>query len=158
MEQSGYNPFHATGKMTPLQPSPDEADYGEQPWETSLYTGEDEEDEATLAAITFGTTELPPGAKYSAKVPPSWNGGDVNTAQSWFNFEEMVADWVDITQIEEAKRGPSLRARLTGPAREYRHELNRGSLKGPNGVQYFLDKLRPYFVRGRESVFLYRLF
>ena len=145
--------------MVPWHASSEEADYGEQPWETSLYADEDEEDQATLAAITYGSTELPPGAKYSPKVPPAWNGGDsINTAQSWFNFEEMVADWVDITQVEEAKRGPSLKARLTGPAREYRHELDRNELRGPGGVQYFLDTLRVYFVRGRESVFLYRLF
>ena len=30
--------------MTPWQASSDEADYGEQPWETPLYADEDEED------------------------------------------------------------------------------------------------------------------
>ena len=41
----------------------------------------------------------------------------------------------------------------------YKRLLERDRLKDPdNGVQYFKDTLRPHFVKGAQSVFLWRLF
>eukprot|EP00971_Amphidinium_carterae_P242427 4813709-Amphidinium_carterae.1 len=51
----------------------------------------------------------------TTKTPPSYNG-----TTSWFAFEEAVEDWLDITKLEEARRGPALKARLEGAAYMYR--------------------------------------
>eukprot|EP00971_Amphidinium_carterae_P192230 3814137-Amphidinium_carterae.2 len=42
----------------------------------------------------------------------------------------------------------------------YSAVLNRDRLKAGNGdgVRYFLDTLRPYFIKNKQSVFLYRFF
>eukprot|EP00971_Amphidinium_carterae_P172403 3417686-Amphidinium_carterae.1 len=74
----------------------------------------------------------------TTKIPPSYNG-----TTSWFAFEEAVEDWLDITELEEARRGPALKARLEGAAYMYRAVL---------------DTLRPYFIMNKQSVFLYRFF
>ena len=49
------------------------------------------------------------------KVPPHYNG-----LTSWFNYEELIDDWVDITTLDEDKRGPALRNRLIGAAEPLR--------------------------------------
>ena len=41
----------------------------------------------------------------TAKQPPSYDG-----KVSWFRYEELVDDWVTITTVEAAKRGPLLGA------------------------------------------------
>eukprot|EP00971_Amphidinium_carterae_P275907 5474836-Amphidinium_carterae.3 len=63
------------------------------------------------------------------------------------------------TELEDARRGPALKARLEGVAYMYRAVLNRDRLKAVNGdgVGYFLDTLRPYFTK-QTFCFLYRFF
>eukprot|EP00971_Amphidinium_carterae_P078100 1545168-Amphidinium_carterae.1 len=60
----------------------------------------------------------------TTKIPPSYNG-----TTSCFVFEEAVKDWLDITELEEARRGPALKARLEGAAYMYRavHRYRRWS-------------------------------
>ena len=73
--------------------------------------------------------------------------------------EELVNDWLDFTVVAEEQRGPWLRHRLAGEAIVYKPMMDREKLKDKeNGVQYFMDFLRPYFLKGVQNVFLYRLF
>ena len=54
--------------------------------------------------------------------------------------------------------GPALRNRLEGEAAVYKRLLDRDELRQPNerGVEYFKRTLRPHFVKGAQTVFLYR--
>jgi len=102
----------------------------------------------------FAGSGLAPGEYFNAKVAPAFDGRG-----PWFVFEEMVQDWQDITIIDETKRGAHLRNRLSGEAVVYRTTLDREKLADKdNGVQYFMDTLRPHFLKGVQNVFLYRLF
>ena len=58
--------------------------------------------------------------------------------------------------LEERRRGPALKNRLGGDAEMHEGLLNRESLRGEDGVKYFRDTLRPYFIKGAQSVFLWR--
>ena len=89
----------------------------------------------------------------TTKIPPSYDG-----RMSWFAYEEAVDDWCDITELPADKRGPALRNRLDGEAAIYKTLLDREELRDPdNGVTYFKATLRPYFVKGSQSVFMWFL-
>ena len=45
------------------------------------------------------------------KIPPFFDG-----SLSWFNYEELIDDWLDLTQRETGKRGPALKNILVGDA------------------------------------------
>ena len=87
------------------------------------------------------------------KVPPGFDG-----KTSWFAFEDAIDDWCDITELESEKWGPALRNRLEGEASVFKRLLDREELRQPNGrgVEYFKRTLRPHFVKGAQTVFLYR--
>ena len=89
----------------------------------------------------------------TTKVPPGFDG-----KTSWFAFEDAIDDWCDITELEAEKWGPALRNRLEGEASVYKRLLDRDELRQPNGrgVEYFKRTLRPHFVKGAQTVFLYR--
>ena len=89
----------------------------------------------------------------TTKVPPQFDG-----KTSWFAFEDAIDDWCDITELEAEKWGPALRNRLEGEASVYKRLLDREQLREPNGrgVEYFKRTLRPHFVKGAQTVFLYR--
>ena len=90
----------------------------------------------------------------TTKVPPMFDG-----RTSWFSYEEQVDDWIDLTTLDPEKHGPALKNRLTGDAAVYKPLLDRDLLKDANtGAQYFKDVLRPHFVKGSQSVFLWRFF
>jgi len=90
----------------------------------------------------------------STKVPPSFDG-----RSSWFAYEEGIDDWVDVTELDAEKRGPALRNRLEGEAAVYKALLDRDLLRDPQtGVAYFKHELRPHFVKGTQTVFLWRFF
>ena len=90
----------------------------------------------------------------TTKVPPLYDG-----RSSWFAFEEAIDDWCDITELEPEKRGPALRNRLEGEAAIYKSLLDRERLRNAeDGVNYFKRELRPHFVKGNQSVFLWRFF
>ena len=86
-------------------------------------------------------------------MPPSYDG-----KVSWFRHEEFVDDWVTITTVEAAKRGPLLKSRLTGDAYMYKAVLQNDLLQDPDeGVNYFKNTLKKYFLKGAINVYLYRL-
>ena len=87
------------------------------------------------------------------KNPPLFDG-----STSWFKHEELLDDWLDLTVLEESRRGLALKNRLVGDAEMHIGLLNRESLRAEDGVKYFRDTLRPHFIKGAESVFLSRFY
>ena len=61
--------------------------------------------QSSQATMNVGT--LPPGVKYTQKVPPLFSGRG-----NWFAYEEQVREWVDTTTIDKEKQGPLLKASL----------------------------------------------
>ena len=107
-------------------------------------------DSAALAASSY--TRLPQGMTMTPKIPPGFDG-----IMSWFEYEQLVDDWVALTTIEPARQGPSLKTRLSGIAEKYKELLDNERLRDPDqGVEYFKRFLRPYFVKGVQHVYLYR--
>ena len=84
---------------------------------------------------------------------------DRQTAKvSWFRYEELVDDWATFTTIEESKRGPLLKSRLVGDAYMYKEVLDNELLQDPaEGVNYFKNTLKKYFLKGTTNVYLCRL-
>ena len=87
----------------------------------------------------------------TSKIPPMYDG-----RTSWFKYEELIDDWIDLTTMDEAKHGPALKNRLTGDAEVYKTLFDRNLLKTTDGVRHFKEVLRPHFVKGAQSVFLWR--
>ena len=116
--------------------------------------GEDYPHSWVASSTTMQNLPLATYQQVTTKVPPSYNG-----TTSWFQFEELVDDWVDITELDAEKRGPALRNRLEGDAAVCKPLLDREALRDPeDGVAYFKRTLRPHFVKGSQSVFMWRLF
>ena len=86
-----------------------------------------------------------------SKIPPLFDG-----PTSWFKYEELIDDWLTLTQHEAGKCGPTLKNRLVGDASIYKKLLDRESLRSEDGVKYFKNTLRPHFTRGGQSVFIQR--
>ena len=122
-----------------------------------LYHDEEPNDDYESYAMRqrqpHGGGQLMMTTQVTTKVPP---GSDGKT--SWFAFEDAIDDWCDITELETEKWGPALRNRLEGEASVYKRLLDRDELRQPNGrgVDYFNRMLRPHFVKGAQTVFLYR--
>ena len=111
---------------------------------------ENDDEEMSFATGDSAVT----GLQSTPKIPPSYDG-----RSSWFAYEEAVDDWVDITTLDGDKQGPSLKNRLVGDAAVYKPLLDRDLLRDPNsGVRYFKDTIRPHFVKGNQSVFLWRFY
>ena len=111
---------------------------------------DDEENDAAY----WGTDERAATSGVTPKIPPSFDG-----IQSWSSYEEAVDDWIDITTLDPPKRGPSLKNMLKKDASVYKPLLDRDKLKNPDtGVEYFKATLRPHFIKGAQSVFLWRLY
>ena len=92
-------------------------------------------------------------SQITTKIPPSYDG-----RQSWFSYEEAIDDWTDITELEVQKHGAALRNRLEGEALVYENILDRERLKQEDGVEYFKQTLRPYFVKGAQNVFFVSIY
>ena len=89
----------------------------------------------------------------TVKIPPLFD-----RSISWFKNEELIDNWLDLTQLEAGKRGPALMIRLFGDASIYKKLLDRKPLTSEDGVKYFVVTLRPHFTKGVQSVFLQRCF
>ena len=126
----------------------------------------DEYDDTQTTSYTYAgygsNPQTIPGAYIqfaSTKVPPAYDG-----KSSWFKYEEDISDWCDVTELEGPKRGPAMRNRLIDDALPFRVLLDKDELKNANdvepnlGVNYLLKFLRPHFVKGGQSVFLWRFF
>ena len=88
----------------------------------------------------------------TTKIAPAYDG-----RTSWFAYEEAIADWIDVCTVDPEARGPSLRNRLQGEAAVYKPLLDREILRDPvQGVRYFTEEMRKHFVKGAQSVFLWR--
>ena len=61
---------------------------------------------------------------------------------SWFKYEELVDDWLDLTVLETGKRGSALKNILLKDAEMHEGLLYRESLRAEDGVMYFRDTLR----------------
>ena len=86
------------------------------------------------------------------KVPPQFDG-----QSSWFDYEDLVDDWLGITTLGADKHGPSLKNALVGSASFYKSMLDNALLRDPDrGLAHFKDTLRPYFLKGVNHVFLWR--
>ena len=88
---------------------------------------------------------------YPTKSPPLFDG-----SSSWFKYEELIDDWIGLTVLEAEKRGPAPGNRLVGDAEMHKGLLDREPLRAADGVKYFRETLRPHFIRGAQSVFLWR--
>ena len=97
------------------------------------------------------TNEWTAASGITSKNPPSCDG-----LTSWFKYEELIEDWLDLTVLETSRRGPALKNRLFGIAQKYKPLISREALRAEDGVKYSRDKLRPHFVKGAQSVFLWR--
>ena len=73
----------------------------------------------------------------TTKNPPLFDG-----STSWFKYEELIDDWLDLTVLEAGKRGPGVKNRHVGAADMHKGLLNRESLRAEDGVKYFRDTLR----------------
>ena len=70
----------------------------------------------------------------TAKFPPLFDG-----STSWFKYEELTDNWLDLTVIKAEKRGPALKNRLVRNAELHERLLNRESLRDATGVKYIRD-------------------
>ena len=91
------------------------------------------------------------GSRIRTKIPPLFDG-----STSWFKYEELIEDWLDLTVLEKTKRRPALKTRLVGDAEMHKRLLDRKSLRATDGVKYFRNTLRHHFIQGAHNVFLWR--
>ena len=111
-------------------------------------------DSSASAHAAYGAPPLATVQTVSTKVPPSFDG-----RSSWFAYEEATDGWCDVTELDAEKRGPALGNRLEGDASVYRAPLAKELLRdAAGGVADFKRELRPHFVKGNQSVFLWRFF
>ena len=119
------------------------------------FIGLDEDEQCEDGAMAFASSGMENWQQrgITTKVPPLFDG-----KTSWFQYEELIDDWVDLTTLDEDKHGPALKNRLVGEAAVYKTLLDRNILKTQDGVNHFKSILRPNFVKGAQSVFLWRFF
>ena len=88
------------------------------------------------------------------KIPQLFDG-----STSWFKYEDLIEDWLDLTVLEVSQRGPALKNRLISELQKsVKGLLNRESLRADDGVEYFRDTLRIHYVKGAQNVFLWRFY
>ena len=91
----------------------------------------------------------------TSKVPPTFDGHS-----SWFEYEDSVLDWVTYTELPPEKQAMACKMRLTAYAADlavmFQSPDERRNLSQADGLTYFLAKLRPHFIKGATTVFLYR--
>ena len=75
-----------------------------------------------------------------------------------FKCEELIDEWFEFTVLEPDTRGTALKNRLDGDAEMFKESFDRELLKTADGVKYFRDTLRPHFVEGAQSVFLWKYY
>ena len=97
------------------------------------------------------TDQWTAGSGITTKIPPLF---DVST--SWFKYEELIDDFLDFTVLEAEKQGTALKNRLVGDAEVYEGLLDRESPRVADGGKYFRNTLRPHFIEGAPSLFLWR--
>ena len=76
--------------------------------------------------------QCPASGGITTQIPPLFNG-----TSSWFNYEELIDDGLDLTVLEAGKRGPPSKNRQVGDAEMHKRLRNRESLRAENGVMCF---------------------
>ena len=100
------------------------------------------------------TNEWAAASGITSKIHPLYDG-----VTSWFKCEELIEDWFDLAVLEVSKGGAALKNRLFSKLQKsVKGLLNRESLRADDGVEYFRDTLRPHYVKGAQSVFLWSFF
>ena len=66
-----------------------------------------------------------------------------------------MTGWI-LQCLKQKKQSPALKSRLVGDAEMYKGLLDREHLRAADGVKCFRDTLRPHFIKGAQSVFLWR--
>ena len=99
------------------------------------------------------TDQWTAGSGITTEIPTLFDG-----PASWFKYEELIDDWLDLTVLGAGNRGPALKNRLVGDAEMYKRLLDRQSLRAANGVKYFRDTLRLHFIKRAQSVFLWKCY
>ena len=103
-------------------------------------------------AYAVSTDHKSQGLRMTPKVPPQFDG-----QSSWFEYEDLIDDWLGITTLDAEKHGPSLKNALVGSASFYKSMLDNALLRDPDrGLAHFKETIRPYFVKGVSHVFLWR--
>ena len=64
--------------------------------------------------------------RMTPKIPPTFDG-----QSSWFEFEDLIDDWLGITTLTAEKLGPSLKNALVGAAEFYKNMLDNTELRNP---------------------------
>ena len=93
-----------------------------------------------VGAYRAQSTDQFSGSGITTKITPLFDG-----LTSWFNYEELIDDRLDLAVLAAEKRGPALKIRLVGDAKIHKGLLNREVLRAEDGVKYFKDTLRPHF-------------
>ena len=102
-------------------------------------TDDEENMEPQNALATIPDTVLKGSIKMTPKIPPTFDG-----QSSWFEFEDLIDDWVGITTLPQEKLGPSLKNSLVGAAEYHKNMLDNTLLKDPDtGITHLEDILRP---------------
>ena len=86
--------------------------------------------ESLVRAYRAGSTDQwTAGSGITTKIPPLFD-----ESTSWFEYEELFDDWLDLTVLEAGKRGPALKNRLVGDREIHEGLLNRETLRADDGV------------------------
>ena len=125
------------------------SDFEEDPDEFKVKEKRDRAAESLVGAYpTESTDQRTTGSGITTKIPPLLDG-----STSWFKYEELINDCLDLTVLEPEKRGPALKNRLVGDAGMHKGLLDREPLRAADGFKYFRNTLRSHFIkRSSESV------
>ena len=87
----------------------------------------------------------------SLKTPPR-----MEPHVTWFDYEKILRDWAIVAEVDAKKKGTLLKFSLDGANETYINQVDTTNLQGEDGANYFLETLRPYFVKGSIQTFLCR--
>ena len=99
------------------------------------------------------TDQWAAATRITTKIPPLVNG-----LPSWFKYEVQIDDWLALAVLEVSERGPALKNKLVGVAEMYTGLLDREPPTAHDGVKFFKGTLRPHYVKGAQSIFLWRFY
>ena len=66
------------------------------------------------------------GIRMTPKVPPTFDGQSI-----WFEFEDLIDDWMGITTLTPERLGPSLKNALVGAAEFYKEHVEQYRFETP---------------------------
>ena len=93
------------------------------------------------------------GIRMTPKVPPTFDG-----QSSWFEFEDLIDDWMGITTLTPERLGPSLKNALVGAAEFYKNMLNNADLRPRKWSEAFQGYTQTVLCEGSQSCFLMEVF